>query len=174
MVIRHWFLRLRETDNALQLPVFFCSNPYRLVEPYCPFEQPEPFVRAWTVLSGKITSDRAVKIGVRQKVILLENFDQKTSCWILLVFLPALSGISGNSEQKSYRPPNSLIQYTVLETQFRSLKHTTVIRIRENLETFQSYPSDNKARTVRWCKRPTLNSFQTHQTVLLYCWEMFK
>ena len=36
------------------------------------------FVRAWTVLSGKITSYRAVKIGVRQKVILLENFDQKT------------------------------------------------------------------------------------------------
>ena len=36
------------------------------------------FVRAWTVLSGKITSYRADKIGVRQKVILLEHFDQKT------------------------------------------------------------------------------------------------
>ena len=39
----------------------------------------------WTVLSahepyclGKITSYRAVKIGVRQKVILSESFDQKT------------------------------------------------------------------------------------------------
>ena len=36
------------------------------------------FVRSWTVLSGKITSYWAVKIGVQQKVILLENFDQKT------------------------------------------------------------------------------------------------
>ena len=44
-----------------------------------------------------------------------------------------------------------LIQYTVLEIQFRSLKYTTVIRIRKNLETFHSYPNDNgsdKAKTV--------------------------
>ena len=134
-------MRLRETDNALQLPVFFCSNPYRLVEPYCPFEQPEPFVRAWTVLSGKITSYRAVKIGVRQKVILLENFDQKTSCWILLVFLPALSGISGNSEQKTIlQTTKQLIQYTVLDIQFRSLKYMNVIRIPKNLSNFPFLP----------------------------------
>ena len=70
-----------------------------------------------------------------------------------------------------------------LEIHFRSLKHTTVVRIRKNLETFHSYASDNKAITVCWCKKPTSNSFQTLQTVysysnstidqLLYCWEMF-
>ena len=32
-----------------------------------------------------------------------------------------------------------------LEIHFRSLKHTTVVRIRKNLETFHSYASDNKA-----------------------------
>ena len=36
------------------------------------------FVRAWTVLSAKIISYPTVKIRVQQKVILLENFDQKT------------------------------------------------------------------------------------------------
>ena len=92
--------------------------------------------------------------------------------------------ILGNSEQKnSLQTIEQLMQYTVLEIQFRSVKHTTVLRIRKNLETFHSYPSDNKARTVCWCKQPTSNSFQTLQTVytysncttdqVLYCWEMF-
>ena len=36
------------------------------------------FVHAWTVLSAKVISYPTVKIRVQQKVILLENFDQKT------------------------------------------------------------------------------------------------
>ena len=56
-----------------------------------------------------------------------------------------------------------------------------VLKTYKNLEIFHSYPSDNKARTVCWCKQPTSNSFQTLQTVytysictidqLLSCWE---
>ena len=82
-----------------------------------------------------------------------------------------------------FQTTKQLIQYTVLEIQFRSLKYTAVIRLRKNLETFNSYPIDNKVKTVCWCKQPTSNSFQTPQTVytysnctidqLLHCWKMF-
>ena len=45
-----------------------------------------------------------------------------------------LSGISGNLEQKTIlQTTEQLIQFTVLEIQFRSLKYTSVIRIRKNL-----------------------------------------
>ena len=46
----------------------------------------------------------------------------------------ALSGISGNSEQKTIlQTTEQLMQFMVLEIQFRSLKYMTVIRIRKNL-----------------------------------------
>ena len=58
-----------------------------------------------------------------------------------LVFLPALSGILGNSEQKAIlQTTKELIQYTVLQIQFRSLKYTTVIRIRKHLSNFPFRP----------------------------------
>ena len=42
--------------------------------------------------------------------------------------------ISGNSEQKTIlQTTGQLIQFTVLEIQFRSLKYMTIIRIRKNL-----------------------------------------
>ena len=48
--------------------------------------------------------------------------------------LPALSKISGNSEQKAIlQTIEQLIQYTLLEIQFWSLKYTAVIRIHKNL-----------------------------------------
>ena len=54
---------------------------------------------------------------------------------LLLVFLPALSGISGNSEQKIIlQTIEQLIQYTDLEIQFWSLKYKAVISIRKNLD----------------------------------------
>ena len=46
----------------------------------------------------------------------------------------ALSGISGNSEQKTIlQTTEQLIQFTILVNQSRSLKYMTVIRIRKNL-----------------------------------------
>ena len=46
----------------------------------------------------------------------------------------ALSGISRNSEQKTIlQTTKQLIQFIVLEIQFRSLKYMTVIRICKNL-----------------------------------------
>ena len=60
---------------------------------------------------------------------------------LFLVFLPVLSGISGNSEQKAIlQTAKELIQYTVLQIQFRSLKYTTVIRIRKHLSNFPFRP----------------------------------
>ena len=51
---------------------------------------------------------------------------------LLVVFLPALSGVSGNSEQKTIlQITKQLIQYTDLEIQFRSLKYASVLRIRK-------------------------------------------
>ena len=68
MFLPSYFLRLRETHNALQLPVF-----------------------------------------------------------LLLVTLPALSGISENLEQKNIlQTIKQLIQNTVLEIHFQSLKYTVV------------------------------------------------
>ena len=107
LILNFYLLRLRETHNALQLPVFFFFL-------------------------------------------------------LLLVFLPALSGISRNSEQKAIlETTKELIQYTVLEIHFRSLKYTTVIRIRKHLSNFPFRPKRyNKARTVCWCKKPTSNNIQ--------------
>ena len=48
--------------------------------------------------------------------------------------LPAVSGITGNSEQKTIlQTTEQLIQYTVLVIQLRSLKYMTDIRTRKNL-----------------------------------------
>ena len=56
---------------------------------------------------------------------------------LFLVFLPALSGISGNLEQKTILPTTKqLIQYTVLEIKFWSLKYRTVVKIRKTLSKF--------------------------------------
>ena len=59
--------------------------------------------------------------------------------------------------------------------------HQTVNTI-HGIASSHSYPSDNKARTVCWCKQPTSNSFQTLQTVYtysnctidqwIYCWKI--
>ena len=86
--------------------------------------------------------------------------------------LPALSGISGNSEQNIIlQTIEQLMQYTVLEIQFRSLKYKAAIRIRKNFATFHSYPSDTyKAIIVGWCKQPSLNSFQTCLYLLKTAW----
>ena len=93
-------MRLRETKNALQLPVFF------------------------------------------------------------FLWLPALSGIAGNSEQKNIlHTTEQLIQYTVLGIHFRSLKYTTVIGIRTKLSNFL-LSKRCKAITVSWCKQPNSNIFQ--------------
>ena len=47
----------------------------------------------------------------------------------------ALSGISGNSEQKTIlQTTEQLIQFRILEIQFRSLKYMTVIRIHKKFE----------------------------------------
>ena len=56
---------------------------------------------------------------------------------LFLVFLPALSGISGNLEQKTILlTTKQLIQYTVLEIKFWSLKYRTVVKIRKTLSKF--------------------------------------
>ena len=48
--------------------------------------------------------------------------------------LSVLSGISGNSEQKTiFYTTEHQIQYTVLEIQFRGLKYPIVIRIHKTL-----------------------------------------
>ena len=63
----------------------------------------------------------------------------------LLVTLPALSGISGNSEQKTiFKTIKQLIQYTVLGNHFWSLKYTPAIRIAKIWAAFRSYPSDTR------------------------------
>ena len=54
---------------------------------------------------------------------------------LLVVFVPALSGMSGNSEKKIILQTNKqLLQYTVLEIHFRSLKYMVVTRIRKHFE----------------------------------------
>ena len=63
------------------------------------------------------------------------------ACVFLLVILPALSGLSGNPEQKIIlQTIEQLTQYTVSGIQFRYLKYTVVIRIRKNLINFP-FPS---------------------------------
>ena len=61
-------------------PLNSCAAPTRIVSlnRIVHFNNLNRFVCAWTVLAGKIISYQAVKIRLRQKVILLENFDQKT------------------------------------------------------------------------------------------------
>ena len=54
------------------------------------------------------------------------------------------ASVIGNIEEfgaKNHQTTKLLIQYTVLETQFPSLKYTTVIEIRKNLQNFNSYPN---------------------------------
>ena len=52
-----------------------------------------------------------------------------------------VSGISGNSEQKAIiQTTKELIQYTVIQIQFQSLKYTVVIRIRKHLSNFPFRP----------------------------------
>ena len=105
------FLRLRETHNALQLPVFFFFFFFLFLSQPCPEYR-------------------------------------------------------GNSEQKIIlQTIKQLIQYTVLEILFQSLKYMAVIRIHKNLSNFPSLSKQYKAIKVRWCKQPTSNSFQT----CLYC-----
>ena len=59
------------------------------------------------------------------------------ACVLLLVFLPALSGILGNLEQKTMlQTIKQLMQYTVLGIQLLSLKYTTVIRIQKFEQLF--------------------------------------
>ena len=73
--------------------------------------------------------------------------------------LPALSRISGSSEQKTIlQTTGQLIQFTVLEIQFRPLKHTTV-----NTQKFEqnSIPIQTIATRQENCKQPTSNSFET-------------
>ena len=54
-----------------------------------------------------------------------------------------------------------LIQYTILEFQFRCIKCKAVTRLRKNFEQLFTY----KVITVCWCKEPTSKGFQT----CLYC-----
>ena len=63
-----------------------------------------------------------------------------------------------------------LIQHTVLEIQFRSLKYTAVIRIRKSMSNFPFLSKRYKAITVCQCKQTTSNSFQ----VCLYCIYLLK
>ena len=66
---------------------------------------------------------------------------------LLLVFLPGLSGISGNLEQKSIsRTIEQLIQCTILEIQFQSLKCMVFIRMRKSLSNF---PSLSKCQAIQ-------------------------
>ena len=106
--------------------------------------------------------------------------------FLLHVFLPALSGISGNSEQKDIlQTVKKLIQCTVLEIQFRSWKYTIVIRIHRNLSNFP-FLSKRYKGTRQLHKVDVNNPFQTvfkHMHIvytysncminqLLYCWQM--
>ena len=68
---------------------------------------------------------------------------------VLLDFIPALSGILGNSEQTIIlQTIKQLIQFTVLEIQFWSLKYMVVIRMRNNLSNFPFLSKQYKAITV--------------------------
>ena len=56
-------------------------------------------------------------------------------------FLPVVSRISRNSEQKTVlQIIEQLTQYTLLEIQFRSLKYTSVTRVCKNLSYFPFPP----------------------------------
>ena len=67
---------------------------------------------------------------------------------LLLVTLPALIRISENSDLKTIlQTIEQLIQYTLLEIQFRSFKYTDVIRIRKNLCNLPFLSKRYKART---------------------------
>ena len=92
---------------------------------------------------------------------------------LLLVFLPGLSGISGNSERKIVlQTIEQLIQYMVLEINFRSLKYTAVIRIGKNLSNFpfKRCEAIRRLAAVCRCKQSTSNIFQT----CLYCIYLLK
>ena len=89
-----------------------------------------------------------------------------SSSLLLLVTLPTLSRISGNSEQKTIlQTTEQLIQYIFLEIQFRSLKYRAVFRIGNNLSNFPFLSKRYEARTMCWCIQPTPNSLQTLQTL---------
>ena len=65
-----------------------------------------------------------------------------------------LSRILGNLEQKTIlQVIIQLIQYTVLEIQFPSLKYTAVIRIRKNLNNLPFLSKRYKGRTMGRCKQ---------------------
>ena len=100
-----------------------------------------------------------------------KQLSQRFAIACVLVTLPALSGRSGNFEQKAFlQAIEQLIQYTVAKIQFQCLKFTTVIRIRKNLSNFPFLSKQFQVITVWWCKQPTSNSFQT----CLYCIYLFK
>ena len=72
------------------------------------------------------------------------------ACVLLLllpVFLPCLSGMSGNLEQKTIsRTIEQLMQWAVLEIQFRSLECMVFIRMRKSLSNF---PSLSKCQAIQ-------------------------
>ena len=75
----------------------------------------------------------------------------------------------GNSEQKTIlQAIEQLIQNTVLEIHFWSLRYTVVIRISKNLSNLPFLYKRYKAKTVCWCKQPAWNSFGTLQTAYTY------
>ena len=132
--------------------------------------------------------------GLKFPILIINGYDKKanacspwTSCSpsLLLVTLQAFSGISRNSEQKIIlQTTKQLIQFRVLEIQFRPLKYISAIRIRKK---FEQHPIPIQAIATRpeqcWWKKPTSNSFETLKTVytysncminqLLYCWNNF-
>ena len=68
---------------------------------------------------------------------------------LLLISLPALSGISWNMEQKIIilQIIKQLIQYTFFDLQFWCLKYMVIIKIRKNLSLsafYHSYPSGKR------------------------------
>ena len=139
------------------------------------------YVKHITLCNCRCSSFSSIECGFTLKLVR----DMIITYSLLVVFLPALSGISGNSEQKTIlHTTKQLIQYMVLGIQFRSLKYTAVIRIRKNLSNFPFIPKRYKARSLCWCKQPASNSFQTLQTIytysnctidqLLYFWQMFQ
>ena len=112
MFTKHILLRLRETHNALQLPVFFFRP---------------------------------------------------------LVFLPALSGISGNSEQKITEHRTAVTIHSFRDSVLKihgCYKDTQKVRA-----TFHSYQLSKRCKAiVCWCKQPISNNFQT----CLYCIYLLK
>ena len=82
--------------------------------------------------------------GLKFPILIINGYDKKanacspwTSCSpsLLLVTLQAFSGISRNSEQKIIlQTTKQLIQFRVLEIQFRPLKYISAIRIRKKFE----------------------------------------